>query len=477
MAINRRTIISSFAWKLMEKISVQGISFVVSIVLARILCPSDYGIVALILVFINIANVIIDGGLNVALIQKKDATQEDFSTIFWTSLGMSLILYIGMFVAAPHIASYYSDGNLTGAIRVLSLCLFPYAVNSIQRAYVSRGMLFKKLFVSNLWATAFSGIIGILLAWQGFKHWALIWFQISQATVLAIVMWYTVKWRPTFTFSSRSFSGLFDYGWKIFLSNLANTLFINVRSLLIGKMYTPATLAYFERGKQLPALVMENINTSVQTVLFPAFSQEQDNKQRVTAMLSRSTRTCNLFILPIMMWIIVCAEQIIRFLLTDKWIGTVPYIQLFCIAYMLMPVQIANLEAIKSQGRSDIILKLSIFKIALDVAILLGTLMYGPIAIASGIVLYNFLCVFINLRPTTLLLGYGLRQQLRDIMPSLAATMAMGILTYMAGLFGTGNTATLAIRSIVALASYLAICHCFRIESFMYITAMLHRRK
>lgn len=476
MAINRRTILSSFAWKLMEKISVQGISFVVSIVLARILCPTDYGIVALILVFINIANVIIDGGLNVALIQKKDATQEDFSTIFWASVCMSIVLYAAMFAIAPHIAVYYKDNNLTTAIRVLSLCLFPYAVNSIQRAYISRGMLFKKLFVSNLWATVLSGIAGIVLAMQGFKHWALIWFQITQATALAIVMWHTVKWRPSFTFSPRSFYGLFDYGWKIFLSNLANTLFINVRSLLIGKMYTPAALAYFERGKQLPALVMENINTSVQTVLFPAFSQEQDNRQKVTSMLSRSTRTCNLFILPIMMWIIVCAEQIIRFLLTDKWIGTVPYIQLFCIAYMLMPIQIANIEAIKSQGRSDIILKLSIIKITLDVIILLATLKYGPTAIAAGIVLYNLLCIFINLRPTARLLDYGLRKQAQDLIPSLSATLAMGLLTYVAGLFDMGNTATLTIRSIVALASYPAICYCFRIESFMYIIDMLRRR-
>ncbi len=476
MAISRDTIISSFAWKLMEKISVQGISFIVSIVLARILCPADYGIVALILVFINIANVIIDGGLNMALIQKKDATQEDFSTIFWSSLGMSLILYAGIFIASPHIATYYDNGNLTSAIRVLSLCLFPYAVNSIQRAYISRGMLFKRLFVSNLWATVFSSIVGITMAMYDYKHWALIWFQISQATILAIIMWYTVKWRPSFVFSIQSFSGLFDYGWKIFLSNLSNTLFINVRSMLLGKLYTPAALGYFERGKQLPALIMENINTSVQTVLFPAFSQEQDNKAKVISMLSRSTRTCNLVILPVMMWVIVCAEQIIQLLLTEKWIGTVPYIRLFCIAYMLMPIQIANIEAIKSQGRSDIILELSIIKIAIDIIILIATLPYGPIAIASGIVLYNFLCIFINLWPSSKLLDYGINKQFKDLLPSLSATLLMGALSYAAGMLFTNEIALFTIQSIVALTSYLTICYFFRIESFLYIKNLLQRR-
>ncbi len=460
----------------MEKLSVQGISFIVSVVLARILCPDDYGIVALILVFINVSNVIIDGGLNVALIQKKDATQEDFSTIFWICLGMSFVLYIFLYVAAPNIAAFYEDANLTSAIRVLSLSLFPYALNSIQRAYISRGMLFKKLFVSNLWATVFSGLLGIALAKCGFKYWALIWFTIAQTTLLAIVMWYTVKWRPSFTFSRHSFVTLFGYGWKIFLSSLSATIFVNVRGMLLGTIYTRAALAYFERGKQLPALVMENINTSVQTVLFPALSQEQDNKDRVAALMSRSISTCNFFILPVMMWAIVCADEIICLLLTEKWIETVPYIQVFCVAYMLMPIQVGNIEVIKSLGRSDIILKISLLKIVLDIAILVMAFSYGPLVIAASVILFNFICIFINLLPVARLLNQSISHQLRDFLPELSASLVMGGLAYGAGTLVSGDVLSLVVKSLVALLSYFAICGIFRISSFLYIKNLLLQR-
>lgn len=476
MNTNRRAIVSSFGWKLMEKFSVQGISFVVSVILARILCPEDYGIVALLLVFINLANVIIDGGLNVALIQKKNATQEDFSTIFWTCLATSTLLYAIMFVASPYIAMYFQDENLTSAVRVLSLCLFPYAVNSVQRAYISREMLFKRLFISNLWATSVSGIAGILLAHNGWGHWALIWFNIVQAVVLCAVMWHTVKWRPSFTFSTSCFRDLFSYGWKIFLSSMCNTLFLNIRSLLIGKYYTSATLACFDRGKQYPSLVMENINTSIQTVLFPAFSKEQDNKERVRSMMSRSTRTSCLFILPIMMWLIVCARPIVLLMLTDKWEEAIPYVQLFCVAYMLMPIQIANLEAIKSQGRSDIFLRLSIVKILIEIPILVTTVMIGPIAIAAGIVLYNFICIFINLRPSARLLGYGFSRQMKDFLPALCATLAMGAAAYPIAWTGLGNTLTLILQSLVCVLFYTAACFLSRMESFMYILDFIRKR-
>lgn len=477
MEISRRTILTSFGWKLMEKFSVQGISFVVSVFLARILCPEDYGIVALLLVFINLANVVIDGGLNVALIQKKNATQEDFSTIFWACFGMSVLLYCTMFVASPYIASFFNDEKLTSSVRVLCLCLFPYALNSVQRAYISRKMLFKRLFVSNLWATIASGFVGLTLAKNDFGHWSLIWFQITQATILSAVMWHTVGWRPSFTFSRSAFIELFCYGWKIFMSSMLSTIFLNVRSLLIGRFYTSATLAYFDRGKHLPALAMENINTSIQTVLFPAFSQEQDNKEKVRSMVSRSIRTCSLFILPVMMWLTVCARPIVTLMLTEKWLGAVPYIQLFCIAYMLMPIQIANIEAIKSQGRSDIILKLSVIKICIEVPILVVSVMIGPIAIAIGNILFNFICIFINLRPCTKLLDYGLRKQIADFLPAVAATLLMGAITCSIALAELPDALTLTLQSLVALLSYMTICYCFRMESFMYILGFIRKRQ
>ena len=285
MAFSRGTILKSFFWKLFEKLSSQLVQFVITILLARLLLPSEYGIIALIAIFISLCDVIIDGGLNTALIQKKNADNLDFSTIFYFSLVLSVLLYLVMFCCAPSIAFFYGQSELTPVIRVFSLSLPLYAFNSIQRAYVSRNMLFKRLFYSTLGAVILSGSIGIYLAYRGFGVWALVAQSISNQFFVTLIMWQTVRWRPALQFSMERFMGLFNYGWKILGANFITSLFLNVRKLVIGKFYAPASLAYYEKGDQLPSLVMNNIFTSVQAILLPTFSDSQDDRIRVKNMM------------------------------------------------------------------------------------------------------------------------------------------------------------------------------------------------
>ena len=475
MAFSRGTILKSFLWKLFERTSTQLIQFVVTIVLARL--PAEYGTVALITVFIALCDVIIDGGLNTALIQKKNADNLDFSTIFFFSLGIAVLLYVTMFLGAPLIANFYHQQDLVPVIRVLSLSLFFYSFNSIQRAYVSKNMLFQRLFYSSLGAIILSGAIGIYMAYQGFGVWALVAQNISSQLFTTIIMWFTVRWRPEIQFSKERFKILFDFGWKIFGANFITTLFVNMRKLLIGKFYMPASLAYYEKGEHFPSLLANNIFTSMQTILLPVLSDSQDNRTNVKAMMRRSTKLSCFFIYPLMMLLIVSAKPFIVLLLTEKWIGVVPFVQILCISYFFRPITISNFEAIKALGYSGITLKLEIIKKVVDITILVVSAMISVYAIAWGCVLYNLICVFINLAPNKKLLNYGIKEQLIDATPTLLIALVMGASVYWIQWLSLPNLIVLVLQAILGVIVYLGVSHLTKDESYLYLMQMLKNNK
>lgn len=477
MAFSRGTILKSFLWKLFERLSAQLIQFVVTIVLARLLLPSEYGIIALIAIFIQLCDVIIDGGLNTALIQKKDADNTDFSTIFYFSLGMAMVMYGVMFVSATPIAHFYDQPELVPVIRVLSLSLPFYAFNSIQRAYVSKNMLFQRLFYSSLGAIILSGGLGIFMAYHGYGVWALVAQNISGQVFTTLIMWFTVRWRPVMKFSTGRFKGLFNYGWKIFGANMITALFVNARKLVIGKFYTPASLAFYEKGEQLPHLVMSNIFTSVQAILLPTFSEWQDDRPRVKAMMRRSTKLSCFFIYPLMVWMIVAAKPLVVFLLTEKWLTAVEFVQILCIANFFRPITLSNWEAIKALGYSGITLKLEIVKKVADITILVISAMIGVYAIAWGCVLFNIICVFINLSPNKKLLNYGVGEQAMDAVPTLLIALAMGAGVYWIQWFDLPNLAILISQFVLGIGIYVGLSRMFKEESFMYLIQMIKENK
>ena len=283
---NRKNITKNFFWRFAERCGAQGIAFVVSIVLARLLAPEAYGIIALVTVFTNILNVFVDSGMGNALIQRKNADDTDFSTVFFFNMLLCTVLYMGMFVAAPWIAAFYKDPELTGVIRVLSLTLIISGVKNVQQAYVSRTMQFKKFFFSTLGGTIGSAVIGIAMAYAGFGVWALVAQQIFNQAVDTIILWITVKWRPKLKFSFKRLKKLFAYGWKLLVSSLLDTVYNNIRQVIIGKVYSSADLAYYNKGKHLPYLVITNVNVAIDSVLFPAISSKQDEIDRVKAMIN-----------------------------------------------------------------------------------------------------------------------------------------------------------------------------------------------
>lgn len=473
MVFSRGTVVRSFLWKLFERLSTQLIQFLITIVLARLLLPSEYGIIALVTIFISLSDVIIDGGLNTALIQKKNADNVDFSTILYFSLGMAIVMYAIMFFSAPAIARFYQQQQLVPIIRVLSISLFFYAFNSIQRAYVSKNMMFKRLFYSSFGAVFISGCIGVIMAYHKCGVWALVAQNLSNQLVIMIIMWFTVRWRPVFVFSYSHFKGLFNYGWKIMGANLIISIFVNARKIVIGKLFAPASLAYYEKGEQLPSLVMNNIFTSVQAVLFPTFSEAQNDRQRVKSLVRRSTKMNCFFIYPLMAFMIVSAKPLVLLLLTEKWLPAVEFVQILCIANFFRPITISNWQAIMALGYSSITLKLEIVKKIVDIVILTISVLFGVYAIAWGCVLFNFICVFINLAPNKRLLNYGIYEQVTDAIPTLLIALAMGIAVYWIQFISIPNYSVLVLQFVFGIIIYIGFSWIFKEESFIYLLQAL----
>jgi len=465
----KATVLSSLFWKLMERGGTQGIQFIVQIVLARLLLPEDYGIIALVVIFTSIAGVFIQSGLNTALIQKKDADETDFSSVFYLSLFIACLLYLILYITAPFIATFYEEPHITSVFRVLSITLFFGAFNSIQNAIVARNLQFKKLFVSSTGAILVSGTVGIYMAYTGFGVWALVGQQLINQLLVTVILWFTVKWRPRLLFSYKRVKSLFSFGWKLLVSSLINTIYMDLRSLIIGKMFKAEMLGFYNRGQQFPSVLVSNIDGSIQSVMLPVLSSQQDNRSRVKDMMRRAIVTSSFVICPMMVGLAVTAEPLVKLLLTDKWLPCVPFLQIFCASYALMPIHTANLQAINALGRSDIFLKLEIIKKGYGLAILGVTVFYGVYAIALGQVLSSIISTFINAYPNKKLLNYSYIEQWNDIMPSLLLSLVMGVVVYSIKLLGLSALITLVIQVCVGVIFYVGLAWIFKLECFSYL--------
>ena len=465
----KSNILSSLFWKLMERGGTQGIQFIVQIILARLLAPEEFGTIAIVMVFINLAQVFVQSGFNTSLVQKKDADEEDFSSVFYMSLGIAGLLYIFMYISAPYIASFYRDPILTPVLRVLSITLFAGAFNSIQNAFVSRNLLFKKLFKSSLGAMLISGTLGIIAAYKGLGIWALVIQQLVNQVAITIIMWFTVKWRPTLIISFSKVRKLFSFGWKLLASALLDTGYQELRTLIIGRLYTPSILGYYNRGQLFPKVLVSNIDGSIQSVMLPTLSAYQDDKKRMKEMMRRAIVSSSFLIFPMMVGMAVVAEPLVKIVLTDKWLPAVPFLQIFCISYALMPIHTSNLQAINAMGRSDIFLRLEVIKKVIGLTILLISLPFGVYVIALSSILTGIIGTFINAYPNKELLNYSYKEQWLDIMPSLLISLIMGGIVYLFNFLSFPVWQVLILQTVSGGIIYILLAKIFKIESFTYL--------
>lgn len=472
---DKNSVVINFIWRFAERCGAQLVTFIVSIVLARILSPEDYGQIALITVFTTIMQVFVDSGLGLALIQKKDADDLDFSSVFYFNFAVCLVLYAVMFVAAPFIASFYKDTTLTPIIRVISLTIVISGVKGIQQSYVSRNMLFKRFFFSTLGGTIFSAFLGIGLAYAGFGVWAIVAQQLSNTTIDTLILWLIVKWRPKKMFSWKRLKSLLSFGWKMLVSSLLDTVYNNIRSLIIGRMYSSSDLAYYNQGNQFPHTIVDNIDSSIDSVLLPSMSSAQDDSVRVKVMARRSIKISTYIMAPMMMGLAFCAVPIVKLVLTDKWLPCVPFLRIFCITYMFYPIHTANLNAIKAMGRSDYFLKLEIAKKIVGLGLLFSTMWFGVLVMAYSLLVNSVLSQIINSWPNRKLLNYGYLEQLKDILPGIALAVFMGFCVSLIGLLHLSNGITLLIQIPFGAAIYIGMSAILHLESYEYLLDMVRQ--
>ncbi len=475
MSSPKKSISRGLFWKLSERFGVQGMQFVLQIILARLLDPEHYGVLSIMLIFTSLANVFIHNGFNTSLIQNKDVKEDDYSSVFWMSLGIAGVLYAVIFFCAPLIGTFYNMPSLVAPLRVLALILFPGALNSVQMAKVSRELNFRKVFVSNIAAIVVSGIVGIVMAYMGAGLWALVGQSIANVFVSCIVMRFTVKLKMRFCCNLSRIKILFGFGWKLLVSSLIDTLYQDLRSLVIGKKYDSATLGFYNRGKQFPQFIINAINGAVQSVMLPVLAEKQDEKEKAKSIMRTSMTMSSYIIFPMMAGLAAISAPMVSFLLTDKWLPCVPYMMIYCFSMAFYPVHTCNLQAINAMGRSDIYLKLEIIKKSYGLVTLIIALVFfdSPIAIAATGVITNVIGCFVNAFPSKKLIGYSYLEQMKDILPSFLLSAAMfGLVWFVGSALSLHPILEMLIQISIGVVFYLAISAIFRLKPFLAVLRM-----
>lgn len=466
-----KSTLSAVIWKTLERFGVQGVQFVLQIILARLLEPEHYGILSVMIIFINLANVFIQSGFNTALIQRKNVEEDEYSSVFWLSLFIAIVLYCLIFMISPMIARFYDMPDIIKPMRVLALVLFPGALNSIQIAKVSRSLDFHKVFISNIGGIIVAGVIGIFFALNDGGIWALVTYNLFNVFISCITMLLLIKWRPRFKFNFIKIRSLFSFGWKMLLSRLIDTLYQDMRSLVIGRKYSSATLAFYNRGKQFPQFLVGTIDEAVYTVMLPVLAVKQDQINEIKNMVRKSISVSSYIIMPMMAGFAACAVPFVEVVLTEKWLECVPYLRIYCLIYAFSPIHSCNLQAINALGRSDLFLKLEIVKKVYGVAILVVAVVCfdSPIAIAITGAISSFLNCIINSSPNKRLLQYSLVEQIKDILPPFVLSIFMGICVFGIQFLDLSSIAMLCIQVPLGISIYFITSKILRLEGFEYV--------
>lgn len=466
-------LISNVAWRFAEKWGCQAVNFIVTIIIARILDPSVYGVVAIVNAFIQIFTIFIDAGLGTSLIQKKDSDDLDFSTVFFANLILCITIYTIIFVSAPFVAKYYGIEDLKVLLRVSSISILIYSLKSIQEAYVSKRLIFKKFFFSSLAGTIGAGIVGILMALNGFGVWALVVSHLFDVVVDTLVMTFTIEWRPKLKFSFKRLKPLFNYSSKILLSGFINRFYNKMYHLIIGKVYTSSDLAYYDKGNAFTTKITENTDSVINSVLFPFMANKQDDKSQLKDIARKVLKINTYIMFPLLIGMFAITKQLVEVLLTSKWLSAVPYIQLFCLMNLFLPLQTININIIKAVGDSKLILKQESINKAIGIVILLITLKYGAIVIVFGKLLLNIVYFVVDAYPNRKILNYGVIKQLVDIVPNIFITLIMGVFVYLISKFNMNVYITLIIQIISGVFVYIILSIVTKNESFLYLLDML----
>lgn len=479
----KESAISGFFWKFLERGGSQLVALIVQIVMARFLVPEDFGLLAVVLVFVNLSNVVVQSGLSTSLVQAREVSEADLSTVFWASLAVSLVLWAALSLAAPAIGAAYGSASVVGPLRALGLLLVLNAFNSVQLAVVSRKMAFRKTFVATLASVLCSGALGVGLALAGAGLWALVGQQLCYQLVSCIALALQVRWRPRALFSWGLAKRHYRFGWKLLASGLLDQGYQGLSDLVVGARFSTGELGLVSQGKKYPAALGSMLDGAIQPVMLSAVARSQDDPGAVRRLVRRALKTSTFLVFPAMALFALSAEPLVLLLLGERWLPTVPFLQMYCLVYALLPVHTTNLQALNGVGRSDLFLRLEVAKKVLGVAVLcLTAFAIGDVyAVVAGYMLTGVVSTFINAWPSRRVLGYGYAEQVRDVVPALLLSLASAALAWPLSLLGLVPVAQVLLQALTMPASYLILARLFRVEELEYLTStareMLASRK
>ena len=470
----RKGAFKSFGWSYTEKMATQLVSFVLSVVLARLLVPEDYGKLALVNIFTVIMNAIALTGFGSALIQRKDTQDIDYSTALIFSFGVAVAAYLVMFFGAP-LFSMIMGEDITAYLRVSSISLMISSVNTVLHARAIRALKFHKLFIASICGVAVSAVVGIYMAYHGFGVWALVMQHLSAALVNTLVSALICGWKIGLQFSLQSVKNIYSFGWKLTVSAAVDAVYRQLRSLVIGKKYSSTELAFYDRGLQYPNLIISNVDTSIASVLVPVLSRKQDDLPGLKAMVKRGVKTSSVVLFPLLIGLAVCAEPIVLLMLTEKWLPCVPYLQVLSVALMLKPIQTANLQGILALGKSDVYLKIQMIQKLIGIAMIAITIVFfnSPFAVAVGELIAYILFACVNVYPNVKYLKYTIQEQVIDLAPQLIVSVLMGVMVYLISFLQVGTLALLILQVLTGAVFYIGIMYFFKVDAFMYLWRML----
>lgn len=478
MDSSKQKVAGGLFWSYGERIMAQLVSLIVSIVLARLLDPENYGVISIVMIFITLCDAIVTGGFGNSIVQKKDADELDVNTMLICSVATSFFLYVILFLAAPFIADFYQMEIIRPILRVLGLRLLISGVNSIQRAWIQKRMLFKRFFISTSFGTIISAVVGISMAYMGAGAWALVGQYLTNSFIDTVVLFITNDWRPKLQFSFDRAKQMLSYGWKVLLTTVVYTVEGDLRSLIVGKQFGSADLAYYDQGKKFPNLLVSNINTSISNVMFPVLSKNQDNRERMKAICRRSIKTSTYLLAPLLLGLIAVSNEFVRVILSDKWLPCVPFLQILTLVYLVRPLTTTDQQAIMSTGRSDLTLRIMIAVNVTDVILLLIAVfaMKSVIMIAVGALLTEVVSMALFMKYVKKCIGYTYLEQLSDIAPSLLLAISMGVIVYLVGKINVNVIIVLFLQVVVGAGYYLAMSCILHFEPFIYLVKTLKEK-
>jgi len=467
-------------WTGIQQIGTQIITFVVSIILARLLLPEEFGLLAMIAIFVGLGNMLIQSGLTSSLIRSDSLDEDDYTTVFYFNLVISVLIYITIFFLAPYIAKFYNQDILTKIIRIYSLIFVIQAFSIVQNTRLTRIMDFKTQTFITIPALTIGGLTGVFMALYGFGIWSLVGYRLSNATANSFLYWFKTKWRPQGKFDKKKFKKHFNFGYKLTISGILDTIFTNLYNIIIGKFYPPAQVGFYQRASSFRMLPVGTITSIISKVSYPLLSQVKNETEKLKNIYKKIMQMILFLLAPLLITMGVLATPLFSFLFTDKWLPAVPYFQILIIPGILYPVHAYNLDILKVKGQSNLFLKLEVVKKIMISIVIFVSFQFGIYGLLYGSIVTSILALFINTHYSGRFINYKMWEQIQDILPIILLAVFTGLLTYFEDLTIQKITDNSLIRlmsgSLLSISIYLSLAYLFKIESLKEILKIIKER-